>query len=167
VNCPACGAPLRLDSGAESLTCDYCHSVYFPEKNDDGVRVLSVAADYTCPVCGIPMMDASLEGTRIHYCTRCRGMLIDMEVFAALVEEIRAGQEGAEIPQTPPDRSELERHLSCPHCHQTMDTHFYAGPGHVILSDCDHCNVNWLDHSKLMRIARGADALRDYGEEPR
>ena len=166
MNCPACGAPLRLEGGAESLTCDYCHSVFFPEKNDDGVRVLGPAADYICPVCAIALMDASLEGTRIRYCTRCRGMLIDMEVFAALIEELRAGQEGAEIPQSPPDRSELSRHLNCPHCRQAMDTHFYAGPGNVILSDCERCNVNWLDHGKLMRIAHGADALRDYGDDP-
>jgi Zn-finger nucleic acid-binding protein len=156
---------MRLESGAESLTCDYCHSVCFPEKNDDGVRVLGVAADYTCPICGVSLMDASLEGTAIHYCTRCRGMLIDMEVFAALVEVVRAGQEGAEIPQAPVDSSELERHLNCPHCRQTMDTHFYAGPGRVIFSDCERCNVNWLDHARLVRIAHAADALRDCGDD--
>jgi len=156
---------MQLASGAESLTCEYCHSVYFPEKNDDGVRVLGVAADYTCPNCLVPLMDASLLGTRIHYCTRCRGMLIDMEVFAALAEAIRAGQEGAEIPQTPSDPGELERHLSCPHCHQAMDTHFYAGPGRVILSDCERCNVNWLDNGRLVRIAHAADALRDTEDD--
>lgn len=155
---------MRLESGAESLTCDYCHSVYFPEKNDDGVRVLGAAADYTCPVCGIPLMDASLAGARLRYCTRCRGMAIDMDIFAALLEAVRAGQEGAEIPQTPADPSELERRLTCPHCRQAMDTHYYAGAGHVILCDCDRCNLNWLDHGKLMRIAHGADAMRDSGD---
>ena len=166
MNCPACGAPMRLDSGAESLTCDYCHSVYFPGKNDDGVRVLGAATEDTCPVCGIPLMDASLAGTRIRYCTCCRGMSVAMDIFAALVEAVRAGQEGAEIPPTPPDPSELRRRLNCPHCHQTMDTHFYAGPGDVVLSDCEHCLLDWLDHGKLMRIAHGADAMRDGGEDP-
>ncbi len=156
---------MRLESGAESLTCDYCHSVYFPDKNDDGVRVLGAAADYICPNCRVALMDASLVGTRIHYCTHCRGMLIDMEVFAALIEAVRGGQEGAEIPQAPADPGELDRHLLCPHCHQGMDTHFYAGPGHVVLSDCERCNVDWLDHGKLERIAHAADALRDGADD--
>ena len=165
MNCPACGAPMQLQSGAESLTCEYCHSVYFPEKNDDDVRVLGVAADYMCPNCRAALADASFTGTRIHYCTRCRGMLIDMDVFAALIEEIRAGREGAEIPGAPSNPAELDQHVSCPHCRQPMDTHFYAGPGHVILSDCERCNVNWLDHAKLLRIAHAGDAMRDSGDD--
>ena len=38
-----------------------------------------------------------------------------------------------------------------------MDTHFYAGPGNVILADCDPCELNWLDHGKLMRIVHAPD----------
>ena len=47
--------------------------------------------------------------------------------------------------------------LNCPHCHQHMDTHFYNGPGNVIIDDCDTCELNWLDHGELMRIARAPD----------
>ena len=82
MNCPSCGAPMRLESPArESLTCDYCGSLVFPEKNDDGVRVLGAPTEEMCPVCGIGLVDAAFMGARIRYCTRCRGMLIDMEVF--------------------------------------------------------------------------------------
>jgi Zn-finger nucleic acid-binding protein len=46
-----------------------------------------------------------------------------------------------------------------------MEAHFYAGPGNVVLDSCDFCNLNWLDHGELMRIARAPDyfdqALRD------
>ena len=163
MNCPSCGAPMRLESDAESLTCDYCGSNVFPEKTDDGVRVLGAPTDEMCPKCSMGLVDAAFSGVRILYCTRCRGMLIGMEVFAALVQTLRNGQEGGIAPKAP-DRSELDRRLNCPHCHQAMDTHFYAGPGNVILSDCERCSLDWLDHGKLLRIAHAPDALREEAE---
>ena len=162
MNCPTCGAPMRLESGAESLTCDYCGNIVFPEKDDTGVRVLSEPTSELCPACSIGLVDASFTGARLKYCTRCRGMLIDMDIFADLVQTLRRGNGGV-IPR-PPDRSELERRLSCPHCRQAMETHFYAGPGNVILSDCERCSLDWLDHGKLMRIAHAPDALREEAE---
>ena len=159
MNCPSCGAPMRLDSGAESLTCTYCGNIVFPEKNDDGVRVLGGATEDTCPVCSLALVDASFAGARLRYCTRCRGMLFAMEVFADLVPALRSGHEGDGVIAPAPDPSDLQRRLSCPHCHQAMETHFYAGPGNVILSDCEHCSLDWLDHSKLMRIAHAPEAL--------
>jgi Zn-finger nucleic acid-binding protein len=154
---------MRLESGAESLTCDYCGSLVFPGKNDDGVRVLGQPTDEMCPVCRIGLVDASFANARIRYCTRCHGMLINMDVFADLVQSLRRGNDGGMIPQ-PPDRSELRRRLTCPRCHQAMDTHFYAGPGNVILSDCERCSLDWLNYGKLMRIAHASDALREEAE---
>lgn len=161
MNCPSCGAPMRLDAGSESLTCDYCGNVVFPEKNDDGVRVLGEPTDELCPTCAIGLVDASFSGARLRYCTRCRGMLIEMEAFADLIQTLRAGHNGGGVIPQPPDRSELQRRLTCPHCRQAMDTHFYAGPGNVILSDCERCSLDWLDHGKLMRIAHAPDALAE------
>jgi Zn-finger nucleic acid-binding protein len=111
------------------------------------------------------LVDASFANARIRYCTRCRGMLINMDVFADLVQSLRSGHDGGMIPR-PPDRSELQRRLTCPHCHQAMETHFYAGPGNVILSDCERCSLNWLDHGKLMRIAHAPDALKEEAVQP-
>jgi Zn-finger nucleic acid-binding protein len=45
-----------------------------------------------------------------------------------------------------------------------METHFYAGPGNVILSDCERCSLDWLDHGKLQRIAHAPDALGEEAE---
>jgi LSD1 subclass zinc finger protein len=160
MNCPSCGAPMRLLTGAESLTCDYCGNIVFPQKDDDGVRVLGTPTDELCPVCRIGLVDASFSGAQIRYCTRCRGMLIPMETFADLVQELRYGHDGGVI-QAPADRRELDRRLNCPRCHQTMETHFYAGPGNVILSDCEHCSLDWIDHGKLMRIAHAPDAMSE------
>jgi len=164
MNCPSCGAPMHLDSSAESLTCDYCGNIVFPEKDDTGVRVLSDPTSELCPTCRIGLVDAAFSSARLRYCTRCRGMLIDMDIFADLVQTLRRTNGGGGVIPHPPDRSELDRRLTCPHCRQAMETHFYAGPGNVILSDCERCSLDWLDHGKLMRIAHAPDALWETAE---
>jgi uncharacterized CHY-type Zn-finger protein len=119
MNCPSCGAAMRLNADEDCLKCDYCKSVFFPAKDDEGVSVLAVASDEACPICAVPLMHAALAPT--------------------------------------PDPHDLQRKINCPHCHQRMDTHFYNGPGNVIIDDCDNCELNWLDHGELMRIVRAPD----------
>ena len=41
-----------------------------------------------------------------------------------------------------------------------METHFYNGPGNVIIDDCEHCELNWLDTGELMRVVRAPDSNR-------
>jgi Zn-finger nucleic acid-binding protein len=156
MNCPSCGAAMRLEPDKDCLSCDYCKSIFFPAKDDDGVSVLGVPSDQSCPVCAIPLMNAALAKIRILYCARCRGMLIPMAVFMSLVEELRAGAPGTLIAPAP-DHHDLERRIDCPHCHRQMDTHYYNGPGNVIIDDCSQCFINWLDHGELMRIVRAPD----------
>jgi len=153
---------MRLEADKDCLSCDYCRSIYFPEQDDDGVRVLGETSEESCPVCAIPLMHASLAKQRIRYCTRCRGMLIRMGTFLALIEELRAGQ-GGTASQHAPDQHDLQRKLDCPQCHQRMDTHFYCGPGNVIIDDCSRCFLNWLDHGELMRIVHAPDRSYDEG----
>jgi len=154
---------MRLEEDQECLTCDYCKSICFPEKNDDGVRVLGEPAAESCPACGVPLMHAARAGQRVRYCGRCRGMLVPMSTFMALVQELRAGRDGpAAIPHAPGAR-DLQRHIDCPQCHQRMDTHFYGGPGNIVIDDCSRCGLNWLDHGELMRIVRAPDRSLDEG----
>src|ERR1017187_384337 len=94
MNCPSCGAPMRLKPDMESFRCDYCQSVYFPEKNDDGVRVLDEPSGQNCPLCNIPLVHAAIAKVRIIYCTGCHGMLVSMPVFEVLVEELQADAGG-------------------------------------------------------------------------
>jgi Zn-finger nucleic acid-binding protein len=34
-----------------------------------------------------------------------------------------------------------------------MDTHYYAGPGNVVIDSCSRCCLNWFDYGELRRIA--------------
>src|ERR1017187_7736235 len=159
MNCPSCGAPMRLKPDMESFRCDYCQSVYFPEKNDDGVRVLDEPSGQNCPLCNIPLVHAAIAKVRIIYCTGCHGMLVSMPVFEVLVEELQADAGGrASTVQPASDSEDLRRKINCPQCHRPMDAHFYAGPGNVVIDSCEECCLIWLDRGELMRIARAPDS---------
>ena len=79
-------------------------------------------------------------------------MLIPMETFLAVVQHLRNAPDKISAPPRPVDRKDLHREARCPHCHELMDTHVYAGPGNVVIDNCRHCAANWLDHSELKQI---------------
>jgi Zn-finger nucleic acid-binding protein len=147
---------MRLKSDMNSLKCEYCQSAYFPEKNDDGVRVLDEATDQNCSLCNIPLMHASIVNVLICYCTNCRGMAIPMAVFENLVAILRS-QKDTVVSHPRADNEDLRRKINCTHCHKRMETHFYGGPGNVVIDSCENCCLIWLDAGELMRIATASD----------
>jgi Zn-finger nucleic acid-binding protein len=157
MNCPSCGAPMHLDPEKDFCRCDYCKGYYFPDQNEEGVRVFGEASALLCAVCAVPLSHATMGGVRFLYCGECRGMLISMEVFPGLIEELRTQLGVHLVIPRPPDATELDRRVNCPQCHEQMDTHRYGGPGNVIIDSCSKCLLNWLDHGELMRIVHTPD----------
>jgi len=155
--CPNCGGPMRLEPARDFLTCDYCRSLHFPDPNADGVRVLGEPSEQQCPYCATPLTHASVAGRRLLYCERCRGLLVNMDVFMAVTEELRSRHPSSAYVGEQPDWSNLERKTLCPQCGRIMNTHGYAGPGNVIIDSCSECRVIWLDHGELQRIFRAPD----------
>src|SRR5690242_17592033 len=152
MNCPACGAPLHLEPDRDYCQCEYCQGYYFPDQNEEGVRVFGEEAPWSCPLCAVPLVHATVGGLRLLYCGRCRGMLIAMGIFDGLIVELRAQLGVRPAPLTPPQSTELDRRISCPQCGGPMDTHRYAGPGNIVIDSCSKCYLNWLDHGELMRV---------------
>ena len=165
MNCPDCGAVLRLEDGKDYLTCDYCKNLHFPDLNDDCVRVLGEAAQLFCPICRIPLVHASIEGMRIFSCRHCRGILLSMDVFVDAVDALRAKLGHTSPLANPITRKDLDRVVRCPQCHARMDTHLYGGPGRIIIDSCSDCRLNWLDYGELRRVVRAPDRYQG-GEEP-
>jgi Zn-finger nucleic acid-binding protein len=153
---------MRLKPDVDSFVCDYCQSIYIPEPNADGVRVLDESALLACPVCRATLVHAAIEGRRILYCGACRGMLIGMDLFVGLLQDLRSRRDTPAATLPPPDPKDLQRRINCPQCGKVMDTHPYGGPGNVIIDDCERCAVNWLDYGELQRIVRAPE--RHYGE---
>ncbi len=166
-NCPSCGAPLALRPDTEGFQCSSCHTAFFPEHDEDGVEVLGEPADgyRNCPVCFLPLVKAKLAGSAVLCCKKCHGLLMPMAILPHLIEQIREGQ-GRSAVQIPADREDLKRVIQCPKCNLRMDTHFYAGPGNVVIDACDNCSLIWLDRGEITRIARApdkGDLERTYG----
>lgn len=157
MTCPSCGAPMRLEADKEYLICDYCGNLHFPDPNAEGVRVLEEPSNLACPKCAVLLVHASVGGQRILYCNRCRGMLIGMDVFLAIIQDLRSRREAVGEAARQPDWNDLDRHIRCPQCGETMDTHAYEGGGNVIIDDCERCSLNWLDYGELDRIVRAPD----------
>jgi Zn-finger nucleic acid-binding protein len=146
---------MRLSNGNTSLRCDYCNNVLVVPQDDIGIQFLDEAADMACPVCNLPLWDAVLASIPIHACKRCHGLLVAMEAFEGLIDQLRATREaGATSP--PADPADLKRMVNCPKCRRPMDTHVYYGGGHAILSGCERCNLNWLDGGVLMQIVQAS-----------
>ena len=153
MNCPSCGAPMRLKSDSTSFRCEYCQRVFLPETNaDDGVRALGEPSGQDCPICVVGLVHATLNNIRICYCTKCHGMLVPMGALSALVDAVQGQKRGGTI-QPPADAEDLQRKTNCPACHHRMDTHFYGGPGNVVIDSCENCSLIWLDGGEVTRIA--------------
>ena len=160
VICPACGAPVTPKPDTAGFKCDYCHAVFYPGEEDDGVVVgseLEPQQARACPLCSVPLVRATIAKIPVLYCTQCHGLLLPMPVLPDIVDEMRAGRDGQAAVQAPPDRGDLTRAIRCPQCSQRMDTHFYAGPGNVIIDSCGACLLLWLDRGELTRIAHAPD----------
>jgi Zn-finger nucleic acid-binding protein len=153
---------MQLKVGTDGYKCDYCQSVYVPEKDADGVQVLGEPTAEICGLCNGPLVEGVLAKIRILYCTKCHGMLVPMATFATLIDEMR-GTLSSHTPQSAPDPDGLRRRINCPQCHKRMDTHFYAGPGNVIIDSCEDCGLIWLDQGEIMRIAHAPDARAAFG----
>ena len=152
---------MRLETDRNYLLCDYCGGVYFPEANAEGVRLLGEASPLECPICTkTPLVQASIGERRILYCSHCRGMLIPMDAFVEIIQDLRSHRSASVDAARQPDWSEMERRILCPQCHQTMDTHPYGGAGNVVIEDCENCSLNWLDYGELDKIVRAPD--HDY-----
>ncbi len=163
MNCPNCGAAMRVEAAKEALVCDFCQTFHFPEPNADGVRVLDEPVETACPLCQAPLVMAAAGGEILLYCGRCRGLLISMASFVEIVRTLRARYDQSAGKPEPLNPRDLNRRLRCPHCGESMHTHPYAGPGNIVIDNCPRCAVNWLDHSELRRIVRAPEPTRHDG----
>ena len=62
MNCRNCGAAMDLHAARHYFFCAHCGSFAFPDSaSDDGVKVLQLDADTSCPVCDKPLAAAVID----------------------------------------------------------------------------------------------------------
>jgi Zn-finger nucleic acid-binding protein len=162
MNCPNCAAPLVLVPDRDYMFCEHCGTFHFLAESEDGVRVLEEVSDLRCPVCRETLRRAVLDRHPAWYCPRCRGALTAQHSFRQVVEQRRAKNTRAPVAVRPINGAELERRIACPRCGQAMDTHPYYGPGNIVIDNCPHCHVVWLDAGELRQAVNAPG--RDRGK---
>ena len=150
--------------------CAHCGTTQIPETvHRDGLVVL-LAGDtgLACSRCNTPLVHAMLDNHRVQFCETCRGILIERQFFADVVQSRRAWANGEPVTPVPPDAAELRRTMTCPKCGKAMTTDRYYGPGNVVLDRCDGCDLLWLDYGELKQIidAPGIDRGGQPGVRP-
>jgi len=154
MNCPNCGAPMRLVTGREYFVCDHCTTFHFPNESDEGVRVLGQGTDLRCPVCNTELVTGAIESHLIRTCPNCRGILARRRAFGCIVEKRRGKWTGGKHVPKPISTEDQRRRLICPLCQGPMDLHPYLGPGAVLVDTCGDCAVVWLDKGEMTIIER-------------
>ena len=147
---------MPADRNSGVAVCNHCGS----SEQLSGIAALieiSGADERQCPTCLTALSTGRLDGRPLRFCQRCEGLLIAMEDFVAVIDAARAREEqSGTIPprqQTPGDRT-----ITCPSCQRPMLSHFYGGPGNLVIDTCEPCHLNWLDPGELRRIARASGA---------
>lgn len=154
MDCSNCAAPMRLVPGGDHFVCDFCGSFHFPEKSQDGVRVIGEPGERQCPVCRQPLVAAVIERIPVEHCPQCRGVLADRRSFNRIIRQLRARHAGPRLDPIPIDAAARQRQLDCPGCSRTLEVHPYYGPGNVLLDSCGRCGLVWLDHGEIATISR-------------
>jgi Zn-finger nucleic acid-binding protein len=164
MNCTSCGAAMELVESCRYFRCGHCGRYHFPDRVEaDGIDITGRCGDaVACPLCAVPMANATLHGEPIHFCETCRGMLLPRAAFAELIFRQRASPSSPPTIPPPLDRRALNRELSCPRCARRFDTHAYGGPGNAVVDGCAQCDVMWLDFGEFRQIidAPGRDRGR-------
>jgi Zn-finger nucleic acid-binding protein len=136
------------------MVCEYCGSEATPRIGEDGVQIVGESSK-PCPVCKSRLSDGLIEAQPLLYCSHCHGMLLSMDKFLPLVQELRAAREGpAHFLARDADPGRI---LNCPLCSKEMDNHPYGGGGNVYIDSCEPCSVIWLDGGELRRIVMAPD----------
>jgi len=155
MNCLNCGAAMELVESRKYFVCGHCSSFSFPEPIEvDGIRIVGRTPDArSCPVCRTPLDQAIIDDTHsVHFCGKCRGMLLPRDTFAGIVMRRRAWAVGPAVEPAPFDPRSLERQLACPLCGKRFLTYPYGGGGAVAIDGCEACDVVWLDYRELKQI---------------
>ena len=154
MNCTNCGAALTLTESRRFLICRYCGTFNFPDPVDaDGIQIVGQLPDApACPVCDARLATATMDDRPVHFCARCRGVLLPRTSFAAIVQKRRAWATEPPVEPRPLHRKDLERKLPCPTCGTHFDTYPHYGPGNVVIDNCARCDLIWLDFGEIRAI---------------
>ena len=139
--------PTALSSGQPQSSAPQAVQVF-----DQGGKVSAKVAGILCPTCRGPLRIGVVAGSQFAGCAACHGMLFQREVFARLVQHLRATTPDPKKRPQPMNPDELHVRRSCPTCNHTLETHPYGGPGNSVVDTCFACGIIWFDQGELTKL---------------
>lgn len=152
-----CGLDLTVRGGYSHTRCETCQRFWFSTKielSEDAIVPQNRQTGFHCPQCKTALNVGKIGTTEVCYCDSCRGFVIDSQSLGQLIATRRKAYRGPDDKPIAVNLRELDLHQSCPACFETMEPHHYCGPGNVILDTCRGCQLAWLDHGEISKIAR-------------
>jgi Zn-finger nucleic acid-binding protein len=153
MRCQNCGAIVRLDGERGVLVCDYCGGECAPPVDEDGVQITGETT-HACALCHKPLSTGRIEARDVLYCTACHGILVSMDDFGLLLEDLREHRARVAALQPAQPGAESAEGLHCPLCKGAMDHHSYGGGdlGQVMIDSCEACCQIWLHRGAMGKI---------------
>jgi Zn-finger nucleic acid-binding protein len=141
------------------MICDYCRSQCMPPVDEDGVQVIGHTA-WPCTACRTPLSRARIEALDVLYCTVCHGILVSMNDFGLLIDELREHRARSAALLTPGTGPDSRRDQRCPLCEGPLDHHAYGGGdiGRAMMDSCEDCCQVWLQRGALGNILITSDS---------
>jgi len=127
-------------------------------------------SDFSCPTCHQPLITESYEGTHIHQCRFCSGILVDNTKIPRII--VRTGKtrpctdritslakSAVKESLTRQPLQKLNRGtrpaiplLSCPKCANPMYRGFYSQAHLIEIDRCSFCGLTWFDQDELQML---------------
>ena len=124
------------------------------ERTIDGVVFDGTQSEAACLKCDGVLDVGHLHGFKVAACRHCHGILVESRLFAGLISVSRSNYEGESTTPEPRNPELLKERSQCIVCAAEMDTHFYAGPGNVVIDNCHQCGLVWLDATEWEGIVK-------------
>ncbi len=100
-----------------------------------------------CPRCDVALDEKTVKGIEIDHCPECKGLWLDFHELDQLEDHAMDDDERKGMIEY----ARRESDISCPHCHEVMETFNYRAHNLPI----DHCKNQcgyWLDEGEEKKV---------------
>lgn len=107
-----------------------------------------------CPKCSSALHEMTIEGVDLDYCSGCKGLWLDKDELAFMVElatdipEIEKVKQGAAKTRFP-----------CPRCTSVLEEMRFTSADQLLLDRCPGCHGIWLDRAELPKAEKLASKM--------
>ncbi len=100
-----------------------------------------------CPRCDVALDEAKLKGIEIDHCPQCKGLWLDFHELDELEDHAMDDDQSKGMIEY----ARRESDISCPHCHEVMETFNYRAHD-LPIDPCKNQCGYWLDEGEEKKV---------------